>query len=90
MTAALADDAGYPGNWLIGVSLDGLYGCRSRLTDTGDETGSFEDYDYPSGSQATGLQLRSQAELITSRLLRKLLRGLGTEFLLAQPLFGQD
>jgi hypothetical protein len=39
--------------------------------------------------RATGLQLRSQAELITSRLLRKLLRGLGTEFLLAQSPFGQ-
>ena len=90
LTAALADDVSYAGNWLIGIFLDGLYGCRSRLTDPDDETGSFEDYDYSSGTQATGLQLRSQAELITSRLLRKLLRGLGTEFLLAQPPFGQD
>jgi len=90
LTAALADDVGYPGNWLIGVFLDGLYGCQSRLTDTGGETGSFEDYDYSSGTQATGQQLRSEAELIASRLLRKLLRGLGTEFLLAQPPFSQD
>lgn len=90
LTAALADDVGYLGNWLIGVSLDGLYGCRSRLTETGDESGSFQDYDYSSGTQATGLQLRSQAELITCRLLRKLLRGIGTEFLLARQPFGQD
>ena len=89
LTAALSDDVGYHGNWLLGVFLDGLYGCRSRLSEEDGEAGAFEDYDYSGFIQASGLQLRTQAEFITSRLLRKLLRGLGTEFLLSQPPFSQ-
>ena len=89
LTAALSDEVEYHGNWLLGVFLDGLYGCRSRLSDEDGGAGAFEDYDYSGFTQASGLQLRTQAEFITSRLLRKLLRGLGTEFLLSQPPFIQ-
>jgi hypothetical protein len=88
LTAALSDDVGYHGNWLLGVFLDGLYGCKPQLADPLGETNSFEDYDYSSGLQATGLQLRSRAEWLTSGLLRTLMRGLGTEILLIQPPFG--
>ena len=94
LVAALANDAGDAGSWLLGVQLDRLSGAVSQLADpfaggppVPAET--FEASDYSASTRAFGLELRNNPEAITGRLMRRLLRGLGTEWLLSRPPFGQ-
>jgi hypothetical protein len=92
---ALAEAVGYVGSWLLGVELDLPSGHVSQLTDqymvprfTPSDT--FGAAKYRSTTRASALEVRDKPGLITARLMRKLLRGLGTEELLSQPPFDQD
>ena len=94
LVAALSDDVGYVGSWLLGVQLDLLSGAVSQLADSfvGGELApaeTFEASGYSASTRAFGLELRNNPEAITGRLMRRLLRGLGTEWLLSRPPFGQ-
>jgi hypothetical protein len=94
LVAALSDDVGYPGSWLIGVQLNRLSGHVSQLADpfVGGRPAPAVPFDasgYSASTRASALELRDKPEAITGRLMRKLLRGLGTEWLLSQPPFDQ-
>jgi hypothetical protein len=92
LVAALSEAVGYRGSWLIGVELDHLGGHMSQVNDL---TSGFiagpsivgEKARYTEATRASALQIRERAVTVTARLLRQLLRGLGTEVLLSQPPF---
>ena len=90
LVAALSGDAGYTGSWLLGVQLDHLYGARTRFTDAFEDSGTYQDHEYSSGLRVTSRQIHQQTEILADQLLRTLLRGFGTEFLLIQPPFPQS
>ena len=92
LVAALSDAVGYRGSWLIGVDLDHLGGHMSQLNDfsAGYLAGSgiaWEKAGYSYATKAAALEIREKATLVTARLLRQLLRGLGTEMLMSQAPF---
>jgi hypothetical protein len=92
--AALSDDVGYRGTWLLGVHLNRLTGLISQLRDIGYSSQmSFETIytapDYSGSVRASSIELHQNPGELTARLMRGFLRGLGTEFLLSQPPFGQ-
>ncbi len=92
LVAALSDDVGYAGSWLLGVQLNQLSGHVSQLADpfVGGRQAPAVPFDapgYSASTRASALELRDKPEAITGRLMRKLLRGLGTEWLLSQPPF---
>ena len=92
LTAALSDAVGYRGSWLIGVELDHLGGHVSQLNDlsAGYLAGPgiiWEKAGYEQVMKAAALEVREKALAVTARLLRQLLRGLGTEVLLSQAPF---
>ncbi len=94
LTAALSDAVGYRGSWLIGVDLDHLVGHMSQLSDftAGYLAGpgiAWEKAGYSYATRAAALEVREKATLVTARLLRQLLRGLGTEMLLSQAPFAR-
>src|SRR5260370_2400751 len=94
LVAALAEAVGYVGSWLLGVKIDLPSGHVSQLADQYlvgrfTPTDTFGAAKYMSSTRASALELRDKPGLITSRLMRKLLRGLGTEPLLSQPPFDQ-
>jgi hypothetical protein len=92
LVAALSDVVGYRGSWLIGADLDHLGGHMSQVSDftSGFIVGSgivWEKADYEEATRASALEIREKAAAVTARLLRQLLRGLGTEVLLSQAPF---
>src|SRR6266568_1455287 len=92
LVAALSDAVRYRGSWLIGVDLDHLGGHMSQLSDfsSGFISGPgivWEKAGYTEATRASALQIREKATEVTARLLRKLLRGLGTEVLLSRAPF---
>jgi hypothetical protein len=90
LVAALSDDVGYSGSWLLGVHLDQLYGHVSEVTDSyGFPAGlvSWDGSDYTQTTRAAAVEIRENPAPITARLMRPLMRGLGTEALLSQPPF---
>jgi hypothetical protein len=90
LVAALSEVVGYRGSWLLGVELDHLGGHMSQVTDPGGFPGSgpvWEKASYSQATKAAALVVREQAAPLTARLLRQLLRGLGTEVLLSQAPF---
>jgi len=94
LVAALSDDVGYAGSWLLGVQLNRLSGHVSQLADpfVGGRQAPAVPFDapgYSASTRASALELRDKPEAITGRLMRKLLRGLETEWLLSQPPFDQ-
>jgi hypothetical protein len=90
LVAALSDEVGYRGSWLLGIELDHLGGHMSQVNDP--YMGGlilapglvWEKADYSWATTATALAIRQEGDTITGRLLRQLLRGLGTEPLLDQ------
>ena len=95
LVSTLAKRVGYVGSWLVGVELDLPSGHVSQLANEYlvgrfTPTDTFGAAKYMSSTRASALELRDKPGLITSRLMRRLLRGLGSEELLAQPPFNQD
>jgi hypothetical protein len=93
LAAALAEEVGYSGSWLLGVHLERLSGHESEVVDLYSggmlaQTTVFEAPMYSASTRASALELRDKPEEITGRLMRKLMRGLGTEVFLSQPPFG--
>jgi hypothetical protein len=95
LIASLADEISYPGGWFLGVEMNRLRGHMSQMNDPfrgGWAVGAgltFDSSEYAQTTKATGLEIREKGEVITGRLVRQLLRGLGTEALLDQPPFGR-
>jgi hypothetical protein len=94
LVTALSDDAGYVGGWLLGIQLNRLSGHVSQLADpfVGGRQAPAVPFDapgYSASTRASALELRDKLQVITGRLMRKLLRGRGTEWLLSQPPFDQ-
>jgi hypothetical protein len=90
--AALSDAVNYRGSWLIGVDLDHLGGHMSQVSDfsSGFISGPgivWEKAGYKEATRASAPQIREKATAVTARLLRQLLRGLGTEVLLSKAPF---
>ena len=90
--AALSEAVSYRGSWLLGVELDHLGGHRSQVNDlnSGFISGPdivWEKADYSFATRVAAVEIREKARAVTARLLRQLLRGLGTEMLLSQPPF---
>lgn len=80
LLAALSDDVGYAGSWLLGVQLNRLSGHVSQLADPFVDgrpapAVPFEASDYSASTRASALELRNKPEAIVARLMRKLLRG---------------
>jgi hypothetical protein len=95
LVATLAERVGYVGSWLLGVELNLPSGHVSQLADDYlvgrfTPTDTFGAARYLSSTRASALELRDKPGLITSRLMRRLLRGLGSEELLSQPHFNED
>jgi len=93
LITALSGEVGYRGGWLLGVRLVHLGGHMSQVNDPamGFVAGAgitWETADYSRTTRATALEIREKPRLVADRLLRQLLRGLGTEDLLDQPPFG--
>jgi hypothetical protein len=92
LVAALSEEVGYRGGWLFGVELDHLGG---HVSQTGDPSSGFisgtgitwETASYTQTVRAAASAVREHPKPIASRLLRQLLRGLGTEDLLNQLSF---
>ena len=94
LVAALAEDVGYSGSWLFGVQLERLAGHVSEVADPYSggilaRANVFEAPGYSASTRASALEIRDKPGAITGRLMRKLLRGLGTEVFLSQPPFDQ-
>jgi hypothetical protein len=90
LVAALADDVGYSGSWLLGVHLDKLSGHVSQVSSPYGfpaDLGSWDDSDYSQTTRASAVEIRENPTLITDQLMRPLMRGLGTEAFLSQPPF---
>jgi hypothetical protein len=92
LVAGLAERIGYVGSWLLGVELDLPSGHVSQLADQYligrfTPTDTFDAAKYMSSTRASAPELRDKPGLITSQLMRRLLRGLGSEELLSQPPF---
>jgi len=90
--AALSDETGYRGTWLFGVSFENIRGHTSQVNNPalgfiGGTDTAWETAAYSQTTRATALEVREKPTLIAGRLLRQLLRGLGTEALLEQPPF---
>jgi hypothetical protein len=93
LIAALSDEIGYRGSWRFGVQLDHFGGHMSQVNDPamGFVAGAgitWKAADYSRTTKATALEVGQKSTLVADRLLRQLLRGLGTEDLLNQPPFG--
>jgi hypothetical protein len=93
LIAALSDEVGYRGGWLFGVELAHLGGHISQVNDPamGFVAGAgiaWDAADYYRTTKATALEVSEKPKLVAGRLLRQLLRGLGSEDLLNQPPFG--
>jgi hypothetical protein len=95
LVSALADDIGYVGSWRIGVHLDRLRGHMTHLVDpyrggTMIGASAWNGADYWERTHAAAIELREKPEVVTGRLMRLLMRGLGTEPFLSQPPFNLD
>ena len=94
LVTALSHDVGYTGRWQIGVHLDRLTGHGSQLADPnfGYIVSGPISYDAPSYQQSASAPvslLQEEPDVTVERLMRSLLRGLGTEFLLSTSPFAK-
>lgn len=92
LVAALSDIVGYRGSWLLGVELSHLGGHMSQISDLssgfiGGSSSIWETAGYSYVTRASAMDVRERSTTVTGRLLRDLLRGLGTEALLSQAPF---
>jgi hypothetical protein len=92
LIATLAEAVTYRGSWFIGVDLDHLGGHMSQVNDlsSGFIAGPgivWEKAGYSQAIKVAALEVREKATVVTARLLRNLLRGLGSEVLLSQAPF---
>jgi hypothetical protein len=74
LVAALSNEISYSGSWLLGVHLDRLRGLVSQLG-----TERYNADAYTETTRATGLSIRDEPEAVAAKLMRGLLRGLGSE-----------
>ncbi|HEY5987728.1 MAG TPA: hypothetical protein VIV12_15335 [Streptosporangiaceae bacterium] len=84
LVAALSNEVGYRGSWLLGVHLDRLRGLSSQPTDftTGRLLLGAPAYDtdtYTETVKASRLTIQEEPEMLAGKLMRHLLRGLGSE-----------
>jgi hypothetical protein len=93
LVAVLAAEIGYRGTWALGVEADRLRGLESGITDVSRiersaANGGYDADGYSRSTRASFLELCDRPYEVVSRLMRPLLRGLGTEYLLSAPPFG--
>lgn len=84
LVAALSNEVGYRGSWLVGVHLDRLRGLFSQLSDVtvGRMMLSAPAYDadtYTETIRASHSSIQDEPEVLAGKLMRRLLRGLGSE-----------
>lgn len=95
LVATLSDAVGYRGSWLFGVEFVQLGGHMSQTSDpySGFMAGSGITWDtagYSATTKAAATEVREKPVLVVGRLLRRLMRGLGTEGLLERPPFSSS
>jgi hypothetical protein len=74
LVAALSDDVGYSGSWLLGVHLDQLYAHVSEVTDSYGfpaGLGSWDGSDYTQTTRAAAVEIRENPAPIAARLMRR-------------------
>jgi hypothetical protein len=92
LVAALSEEANYRGSWLMGVELSHLGGHISQLNDLNwgyqfSSEAKWEVADYRDATSVAAIEVQERSAAVARRLLRGLLRGLGSESFLDQPPF---
>jgi len=92
LIAALAGEVGYTGTWHIGAHLDRLRSHRSQLSDPYSGNGTwvlggngFDGTEYTRTTTASAAEIREKPHAVAVRLMRPLMRGLGSEAVLSNP-----
>lgn len=96
LIAALGDEVGYTGTWHVGVHLDRLNRHQSELAGPNSRSGmwvlggsGFDGSEYSKTTSSSTGEIREKPHAIAARLMRPLMRGMGSEPVLLSPPYGQ-